>query len=86
MSSLKTQLSVQQIQLGLRNSDLFNRRSDIIVPNLSWSILPYEADLIGISRSGQVQYAGCVQNTESVILSLTATIIKKQILYAKDNV
>lgn len=54
MSSLKTQLSVQQIQLGLRNSDLFNQRSDIIVPNLSWSILPYEADLIGISRSGQV--------------------------------
>lgn len=54
MTSLKTQLSVQQIQLGLRNSDLFNQRSDIIVPNLSWSILPYEADLIGISRSGQV--------------------------------
>lgn len=54
MSSLKTELSVQQIQLGLRNSDLFNQRSDIIVPNLSWSILPYEADLIGISRSGQV--------------------------------
>lgn len=54
MNSLKTRLSVQQIQLGLRNSDLFNQRSDIIVPNLSWSILPYEADLIGISRSGQV--------------------------------
>lgn len=54
MSSLKTQLSVQQIQLGLRNSDIFDQRADIIVPNLSWSILPYEADLIGISRSGQV--------------------------------
>lgn len=54
MSSLKTSLSVQQIQLALRNSDLFNQRSDIIVPNLSWSVLPYEADLIGISRSGQI--------------------------------
>lgn len=54
MTSLKTQLSVQQIQLALRNSDLFNQRSDLIVPNISWSILPYEADLIGISRSGQV--------------------------------
>ena len=54
MSTLKTELSVRQIQLALRNFDLFNQRSDIIVPNLSWSILPYEADLIGISRSGQV--------------------------------
>lgn len=54
MSNLKTSLSVQQIQLALRNSDLFNQRSDIIVPNLSWSVLPYEADLIGISKSGQI--------------------------------
>lgn len=54
MTSIKTRLSVQQIQLGLRNSDLFNQRSDLIVPNISWSILPYEADLIAISKSGQV--------------------------------
>ena len=54
MSTLKTKLSVQQIQLALRNSDLFDQRSSLIVPNVSWGMLPYEADLIGISKSGQV--------------------------------
>lgn len=54
MSSLKTNLSVVQIQLALRNSFLFDKRSSVIVPNISWGMLPYEADLIGISKSGQV--------------------------------
>lgn len=54
MSTLKTKLSVAQIQLALRNSDLFDKRSSVIVPNISWGMLPYEADLIGISKSGQV--------------------------------
>ena len=54
MSELKTNLSVPQIQLALRNSFLFDQRSSIIVPNISWGMLPYEADLIGISKNGQV--------------------------------
>lgn len=54
MGSLKTTLSVRQIQLALRNSSLFDRRNDIIVPNVSWGLLPYEADLLAISKAGQV--------------------------------
>ena len=54
MSTLKTKLSVQQIQLALHDSFLFDQRSSVIVPNISWGMLPYEADLIGISKSGQV--------------------------------
>lgn len=54
MSSLKTNLSVAQIQLALRNSDLFNPTRDLIVPNVSYGMLPYEADLIGITPAGQV--------------------------------
>ena len=54
MSELKTQLSVQQIQLALRNSDLFDRRKCLIVPNVSWGMLPYEADLLAITPSGKV--------------------------------
>lgn len=52
--SLKTKLSVTQIQLALRNSDIFNPTRDLIVPNVSYGMLPYEADLIGITPSGQV--------------------------------
>ena len=54
MSTLKTKLSVQQIQLALHDSFLCDQRSSVIVPNISWGMLPYEADLIGISKSGQV--------------------------------
>ena len=54
MSTLKTKLSVTQIQLALRNSDIFNPTRDLIVPNVSYGMLPYEADLIGITPSGQV--------------------------------
>lgn len=51
---IKTRLSVRQIQLYLRNSFLFNQRNDIIVPNVSWGLLPYEADLLAIKPSGRV--------------------------------
>lgn len=54
MSTLKTKLSVPQIQLALRNSFLFDQRSSVVVPNISWGMLPYEADLIGISAHKQV--------------------------------
>lgn len=53
MSTLKTKLSVAQIQLSLYRH-LFDSRNDIVVPNVSWGLLSYEADLLGISASGQV--------------------------------
>lgn len=33
---MDTKLTLDQIHLALRNSGLWNKRSDIIVPNLSW--------------------------------------------------
>lgn len=53
MSSLSTKLSVQQIQYALYRH-LFDARNDIVVPNVSWGLLPYEADLLGVNKSGQV--------------------------------
>lgn len=52
-TTLKTSLSVQQIQLALYRH-LFDGRSETVVPNVSWGLLEYEADLLGISQSGQV--------------------------------
>lgn len=49
---MDTNLSVQQIQLALHNSGLWNKRSDIMVPNLSWGLLPYEADFVILSKNG----------------------------------
>ena len=49
---MDTKLTLDQIHLALRNSYLWNKRSDIMVPNLSWGLLPYEADFIVINRAG----------------------------------
>lgn len=49
---MDTKLTLDQIHLALRNSGLWNKRSDIMVPNLSWGLLPYEADFIVINRAG----------------------------------
>ena len=49
---MDTQLTVEQICLALRNSGLWNKRSDIMIPNLSWGLLPYEADFIVVSKAG----------------------------------
>lgn len=49
---MDTKLTLDQIHLALRNSGLWNKRSDIIVPNLSWGLLPYEADFVIVSKSG----------------------------------
>ena len=49
---MDTKLTLDQIHLSLRNSGLWNRRSDIMVPNVSWGLLPYEADFVVISKSG----------------------------------
>ena len=49
---MNTQLSVEQITLALRNSGMWNKRSDIMIPNLSYGLLPYEADFVVISKAG----------------------------------
>ncbi len=49
---MDTSLTVAQIQLALHDCGLWNERSDIMVPNLSWGLLPYEADFVVLSKSG----------------------------------
>ena len=49
---MDTKLTIQQIHLALRNSGLWNKRTDIMIPNLSWGLLPYEADFVVVSKSG----------------------------------
>ena len=52
--AVATKLSVKDIQLAIRNSPWCDLRSDIIVPNVSWGLLPYEADLIQVKKSNLV--------------------------------
>lgn len=49
---MDTKLSINEILLALRNCRLWNKRSDIMIPNLSWGLLPYEADFVVISKNG----------------------------------
>ena len=49
---MDTKLTIEQILIGLRNSGLWNIRSDIMIPNLSYGLLPYEADFVAITKSG----------------------------------
>jgi len=51
-SGIVTEHTVREIQQALHDSWLFNKRSDIMVPNVSWGLLPYEADFVDINRSG----------------------------------
>jgi len=47
-----TKLTVRDIQLALHNSEFCNAHNDLICPNVSWGLLPYEADLIAVSPAG----------------------------------
>lgn len=49
---MDTALTINQIHLALRNSGLWNKRTDIMIPNLSWGLLPYEADFVVLNKSG----------------------------------
>ncbi len=49
---MDTSLSINEIILALRNSGMWNKRSDIMIPNLSWGLLPYEADFVVVTKSG----------------------------------
>lgn len=50
--AIVTQLSVREIQLALHHSVFINAMQDVICPNVSWGLLPYEADLIAVSPHG----------------------------------
>ena len=52
MSKLDTNLSVRQIELLLHDSGIWNKRQDIMIPNLSWGLLNHEADFVAITKSG----------------------------------
>ena len=36
---MDTSLSINEIILALRNCGMWNKRSDIMIPNLSWGLL-----------------------------------------------
>ena len=48
--TLDTNLTVEEIQWNVCNA-IANFRTDIIIPNLSWGMLNYEADLVIINKS-----------------------------------
>lgn len=47
-----TTLTIEQIQDRLARIDQFNIRRNIVVPNVSWGLLNYEADFVSMSKSG----------------------------------
>lgn len=49
---MDTNLSVKQIELMLHNSGWWNKRTDVMLPNLSWGLLNHEADFVIVSKSG----------------------------------
>lgn len=49
---MDTKLTIDEIELAIVNSTLFNKRNDIFVPNVSWGLLNHEADLVIMTKSG----------------------------------
>lgn len=50
--SLDTRVTVAEIQAALAlRCPLFNERTDIMIPNLSWGLLNHEADFVSINKS-----------------------------------
>lgn len=49
---MDTELTINEIELAIVNSTLFNKRTDIFVPNVSWGLLNHEADLVIMTKSG----------------------------------
>ena len=53
--TLQTTLTVKEIEEMIINNPLyFNIRTDVAIPNLSWSLLNYEADLIIMNKTGYI--------------------------------
>ena len=49
---MDTSLTIEDIQIALRNYHLWNKRSEIMIPNLSWGLLKYEADFVIVDKKG----------------------------------
>lgn len=49
---MDTKLTIDEIELAIVNSGIFNKRNDIIVPNVSWGLLNHEADMVVMTKSG----------------------------------
>lgn len=47
-----TKLTIQQIEKALHDSGIWNVRSDVMIPNLSWGLLNHEADFVVLSKDG----------------------------------
>jgi len=53
--TIATKLTVKEIEeIIISDKRYFNIRTDIAIPNLSWSLLPYEADLVIMNKTGYV--------------------------------
>lgn len=50
--AIETKFSVEDITLLLRESRYWDKRSDTMIPNLSWGLLNHEADFCVINKSG----------------------------------
>lgn len=49
---MNTKLSIDEVELAIVNSGLFDKRQNIFVPNVSWGLLNHEADLVIMTKSG----------------------------------
>ncbi len=49
---MDTQFTINEIELLIFNSGIFNKRQDIFVPNVSYGLLEHEADLVVMTKSG----------------------------------
>ena len=49
---ISTSLTVKQIQYCIRYCGIWNPRADLMVPNVSWGLLDYEADFIIMTPNG----------------------------------
>lgn len=52
MSKVNTTLTIEQIMNRLAHTDAFNLRRNVVVPNVSWGLLYYEADFVSMSKNG----------------------------------
>lgn len=49
---MDTKLTIKQIELLLHDSGIWNKRQDIMIPNLSWGLLNHEADFVVVTKRG----------------------------------
>ena len=49
-----TSLTIKQIEYALYTSGIFDKNTYIMVPNISYGLLSYEADFLAMSKSGYI--------------------------------